>query len=270
MGQLDTGLLPEGGKARRVYLLLKGEIAAGRLTPGTSLPGEQKLAETHGVSRVTVRRALETLAADGLIEKRTGAGSVVTAKSDEAAISADIDDAHARRSCGWGARRRRGSCRSPTARRRRASRPALGLAEGQAVQTAVRVRLVGETPFSHLTTHVPEDIARNYSEADLATTPLFSLLERGGVDRAVADAVGLAPRSPRPDVAEALGRAGRLGTAVARRGRAGRRRAAGSSICPRSTGRTCSGSRCRWPASAPDGARHWEPVIGRESGRGGR
>ncbi len=42
---------------------------------------------------------------------------------------------------------------------------------------AVRVRLVEGQPFSHLTTHVPADIARNYSEADLANTPLLKLME---------------------------------------------------------------------------------------------
>jgi GntR family transcriptional regulator len=81
---------------------------------------------------------------------------------------------------------------------------ALGLGGADKVQTAVRVRLVEDRPFSHLTTHVPEDIARNYSEADLATTPLYKLLERGGVTVHAASQSVTATLAA-PDVAEALG-----------------------------------------------------------------
>ncbi|MEM1315779.1 MAG: UTRA domain-containing protein, partial [Pseudomonadota bacterium] len=81
---------------------------------------------------------------------------------------------------------------------------ALGLADGAVVQTAVRVRLLGDTPFSHLTTHVPEAIARDYTEADLATTPLFRLLERGGVKVDAADQTVTATLAA-PGPAEALG-----------------------------------------------------------------
>jgi GntR family transcriptional regulator len=66
--------LPEGGKARRVYLSLRDEISNGSLAPGARLPGEHRLAESFAVSRVTIRRALDALAADGWIEKRTGSG----------------------------------------------------------------------------------------------------------------------------------------------------------------------------------------------------
>jgi GntR family transcriptional regulator len=263
LGQLDTGLLPEGGKARRVYLLLKGEIAAGRLTPGTALPGEQKLAESHGVSRVTVRRALETLAADGLIEKRTGAGSVVTATRDEATISADMTTLIpqiVRMGRETTARLLSFSYGPPPPR----VASGLGLAEGQAVQTAVRVRLVGKTPFSHLTTHVPEDIARNYSEADLATTPLFSLFERGGVIvRSATQSVSATLAAP--DVAEALNvPVGSALLALTRivRDDAGRGVEHLSALYRPDLFRL----EMELARVGADGARHWEPVIGPGAG----
>ena len=73
--------LPEGGKARRVYLLLRDEMSNGTRSRPAALdwPGEHKLASRFDVSRITIRRALEALAADGWIEKRTGSGSVVLA-----------------------------------------------------------------------------------------------------------------------------------------------------------------------------------------------
>ena len=55
-------------KARRIYLLLRERILNGALEPGSRLPGELSIAAEYGVSRVTVRRALDNLAIDGLID----------------------------------------------------------------------------------------------------------------------------------------------------------------------------------------------------------
>lgn len=65
------------------YLQLAAEIRAdiqtGRLVPGDPLPTEHDLVERHGVSRFTVREALRQLAADGLVRRRRGSGTVVAA-----------------------------------------------------------------------------------------------------------------------------------------------------------------------------------------------
>src|SRR5215208_5565279 len=60
---------------------IRAAILGGRLEQGQRLPPERELAEQFGVSRVTVRDALRTLEAMGLIEVRVGArgGAFVTA-----------------------------------------------------------------------------------------------------------------------------------------------------------------------------------------------
>lgn len=195
--------LPEGGKARRVYLSLRDEISNGTLSPGARLPGEHKLAESFEVSRITIRRALDSLAADGWIEKRAGAGSIVLRRAaEEQRIAADFATLIPQLV---------EMDRTTTARllsfsygpATEAVADALGLAAGDRVQTAVRVRYFGEQPFSHLTTHVPEMIAESYDEADLATQPLFRLLERSGVAVASAHQTVTAALAV-PNVAEAL------------------------------------------------------------------
>ena len=179
--------LPEGGKARRVHLSLRDDISNGTFAPDAFLPSESRLSERFGVSRVTIRRALDTLASDGWIEKRTGAGSRVLARgSDAPQIAADMATLipqviEMERSTT--ARLLSFSYGMPPA----AVTEALGLAQGEQVQTAVRVRSCDGQPFSHLTTHVPQDIAQSYDEADLATQPLFRLLERSGVQIAGAN-----------------------------------------------------------------------------------
>jgi GntR family transcriptional regulator len=47
--------------------ILRDEIAAGRYAESGMLPSESQLQQTHGVSRGTVRRAIETLAHEGLV-----------------------------------------------------------------------------------------------------------------------------------------------------------------------------------------------------------
>lgn len=53
---------------------LRDRILAGEYPVGGVLPSEMELASLHGVSRRTVRTALATLARQGLVESRRGAG----------------------------------------------------------------------------------------------------------------------------------------------------------------------------------------------------
>ncbi len=58
---------------------LRGRIAAGEFAGGRLLPSEAELAEQFAASRVTVRRALEALHEEGLVDSRQGLGWFVAA-----------------------------------------------------------------------------------------------------------------------------------------------------------------------------------------------
>ncbi|WP_292057642.1 GntR family transcriptional regulator, partial [Brevundimonas sp. UBA5936] len=74
--QLNGWRGPDGEPAyRRLAEALKLIILDGRLSLNARLPGERRLAETLGVSRITVSAALDRLRADGFIVSRTGSGS---------------------------------------------------------------------------------------------------------------------------------------------------------------------------------------------------
>lgn len=62
---------------------MRRQIQGGELAPGTKLPSESELMETHGVSRITVRQALGVLRAEGLVQTGQGKGSFVV---DPAAV----------------------------------------------------------------------------------------------------------------------------------------------------------------------------------------
>ncbi|MFV0492678.1 MAG: GntR family transcriptional regulator [Pseudorhodobacter sp.] len=191
----------EGGKAQRVYLLLRNAILRGDHAVGQALPGELRLAEFHAVSRVTIRRAIDVLVEEGLIERRAGSGNVVVAQGMNQIVAdlASLMPHLVEMGQGTTARLLSYSYELPPP----PVAEALRLAPGQRAQRAVRVRQVADGPFSYLTTHVPEDIANTFSESDLATTPLFRLLERSGVTVGQARQSVSATLSA-PDVAEAL------------------------------------------------------------------
>ena len=199
-----TATLPEGAKAQRVYLSLKDQITEGRLADGEVLPGEQKLAERFGVSRVTVRRALESLAGSGLIERRAGSGTTVRhAPEGQRRAAMDFNTLMPQLvEMGQSTTARLLAFSYDQAPEVVAS--AMALAPEEKVQIAVRVRLADGVPFSHLTTYVPAQIAQNYSENDLATTPLFKLLERSGVQIKAAHQ-SVSATLAAPEVAEPLG-----------------------------------------------------------------
>jgi len=162
---------------RTVSLVLSDGIATGRYRLGESLPGEEALAKMFQVSRVTIRRALADLDAAGLIERKHGLGTFVKKKPDprdaspmnllvsQIAQAGKLDvEVIEFEYC------------VPA----ESVRDLLKLKAGQQAQRVVRMRRTKRRPIMHLTTYVPEAIARSYSRKDLERIPLHRLLARAG------------------------------------------------------------------------------------------
>jgi DNA-binding GntR family transcriptional regulator len=62
---------------RRLYELLRKQITDGIFRPGDILPSENNLCTQHGITRPTVRHALDALLHEGMIRKHKGKGSIV-------------------------------------------------------------------------------------------------------------------------------------------------------------------------------------------------
>lgn len=170
----------------QIYLIMRQRIVDGEFGTGGTLPSEQELAEFHGVSRITAKRALDELANDGLVVRERGRGTRVVEGRAGVKISGQGTGA-------FDALLAMGGETEVTVKEfgygpaEDDVAAALGLPVGTTVQRSVRVRSIGGDPFSHLTTYVPEDIGRRFEKSDLANTPLLALLERSGVTPATAD-----------------------------------------------------------------------------------
>lgn len=64
-------------KYQKVMLDLREKILTGIYPVDTKLPSEERLKEIYGVSRITIREAVNGLVADGIVEKVQGKGSFV-------------------------------------------------------------------------------------------------------------------------------------------------------------------------------------------------
>jgi GntR family transcriptional regulator len=190
-------------KARQVYLVLRDRIMSGAVVFGAKLPNENDLARAHGVSRVTVRRALGELQREHLIERRRSAGTRVVYRPQPSRMTADISGVLAN----LADMGRSTKVQLLSFDYVQASSPAgeaLRSGEHEMLQRSVRVRSIDGLPFSYLLAYVPERIGVTFSAKDLADHPLLELLERSGVkvERATQRiSAGLAA----PDVARALG-----------------------------------------------------------------
>ena len=80
------GSLEEQGRAplyQQLQRALRDAIAGNRLAADEALSPERDMAEEFGVSRITVRKALDALVAEGLLNRRQGAGTFVAARVEK-------------------------------------------------------------------------------------------------------------------------------------------------------------------------------------------
>lgn len=77
-GHFDGGA--SGPLYRQLQRHIAAALAAGELTPGDCLPAERDMAQMTGLSRVTVRKAIQELVATGQLVQRRGSGTYVAQK----------------------------------------------------------------------------------------------------------------------------------------------------------------------------------------------
>lgn len=82
----DIALDGEGPLHQQIRRAIARPILAGSWSPGRRIPSEHTLMERFGVSRMTVNRALASLAGEGLIERRRKLGTVVAPRRPERAV----------------------------------------------------------------------------------------------------------------------------------------------------------------------------------------
>lgn len=149
------------------------------LKVGQSIPSERQLASDLGVSRLTVRAALDDLVRDGYLDRRHGSGTYVTEpKIAQPLTLTSFTEDMRRRGMVAGSRTLELS-RMP-AGARLAHR--LHVSPEARVIRVKRLRLADSIPMAMEVLHVPEDLVPGLSRADFEGHSFYELLsERFGI-----------------------------------------------------------------------------------------
>jgi GntR family transcriptional regulator len=156
-------------KYAQIIAQIEQSIVDGDLEPGDRLPPERALAAEHGVSRMTVRQALQSLEARGLLRRAIGrnGGSFVAQPKVERDLGtfSGLSEQLARQGVVAGAR-------------------VLSAGEVDGAVEIVRVRLADGEPFAVERSSFPADRFRGLLQCDL-TGSLYELLGDAAPVRAV-------------------------------------------------------------------------------------
>lgn len=181
-------------------------MPAGKLPHGTRLPTEVELMRTHNVSRATVRKALDLLRHEGLIERFARRGTFVSPRPAATSWTAnsleDVLQLGSETQPEWFEWK---PIRSPAIARQ------LGISANDELFRLRSIRSHAHEPVYFLEAYVASHLGRRLSRSDLSSRMLFDVIEQKlGIpmpkaeeqisadvaDRKMARRLGVAPGAP--------------------------------------------------------------------------
>ncbi|HEY8352799.1 MAG TPA: GntR family transcriptional regulator [Sphingomonadales bacterium] len=193
----------------QIYVLLRDKILSGDYPKNSTIPSEHELERLYGVSRITAKRALDELAADGLVARQRGRGTRVIWSKQAPSVVGNVEGLF-ENVVMRGFKTEAELLEFEYGPASPAAAEALQIEPGVTVQRVVRLRKKDGQAFSYLITHVPEDIGRRFGPEALSNLPMLAVLEKHGVvirradegitailaDNATAPALGVQVGSP--------------------------------------------------------------------------
>ncbi len=166
-----------------LYYQLKEELMKKLISkqwlPGEKIPSEKELCQMYGVSRITVRKALDELERSGHLVRRQGKGTFVTNISMEQRLSKFYSFSEELKQRGL-----QEHCRIiqfdqvPATNEVAAS---LGLEPLDPVFKLTRLRLVDLTPYTLETSYIPVAVCPSLTEEVISTKGLYNSMRADGV-----------------------------------------------------------------------------------------
>ncbi len=160
----------------QVYQDLKSQIESGELAAGAQLPTEAELQKAYNVSRDTVRKALQKLEMEGVINRRAAIGTFVRPTKSIYALSSMSSFSEQMRS--------RGVIPSSdlesitlTADIREDIRAGLGLLPDEKCYLVKRIRRGGSVPMAFEETYIPAGLCPNIQKYIDENASLYDIYE---------------------------------------------------------------------------------------------
>src|SRR4051812_8310554 len=169
---------------KRIQNVIRKRIDSSELLPGDPVASERELARMHKVSLMTARHALAGLEREGLVERRRGAGTFVSAPKIH--FNKLMSYTEHMSSRGLAPRSRVLVAKIIEDEAEVAAR--LGLPSTSSLVKIERLRLTAEEPFALETVYLPASDFAEVVHAPLGRVSLFATLENDyGIELAYAD-----------------------------------------------------------------------------------
>jgi GntR family transcriptional regulator len=144
--------------------------------PGEQLPGELVLSQTYGVSRSTVRQALNALEQDGFVVRHQGKGTFVRLPKLEQRLARFYSFSEEIRAMGYTPSTVVLEFAQISADAALSSR--LRLDVGSAIYRIKRLRLASDDPFAVETSYIPAALFPNMTKEKVSESGLYSLMRQ--------------------------------------------------------------------------------------------
>lgn len=172
---------------RQIAEELRNRLIAGEFAAGKLLPSEASLGTSYSASRVTIRKALEVLREEGLVDSRQGFGWFAAADPLPQPLTglSTIESQLAKSG--------RRSGRQILDFQFVDAPPLVGPVLGERVLEVKRINLANGEPFARVTVWCREDLGAELSKADVEAASFYELLDtpiRGADQTIGAQSVG--------------------------------------------------------------------------------
>ena len=183
------------------YLVIRQRLLEGVYPPNKPIPSEEEIRREFSVSRVTIRRALAELEAEGLVRRRRGSGTYPVEQKADANARANISGLYENLiTLGLNTESRLVTYETITAPKflTRIDESFTG-----DVLHIDRIRQLNGEPFAFLESYIPANLADKIKESELGNQPIIMLLEMHGIAAVTAEQA-LSAAVADADVAAAL------------------------------------------------------------------
>ncbi|KRM95943.1 GntR family transcriptional regulator [Liquorilactobacillus aquaticus DSM 21051] len=156
---------------------IKRSIESGKWQIGDRIPSERELAVNFGVSRMTLRQAVQTLVEEGILERHVGSGTYVARQKVQEKMSGVTSFTELTKA--------QGKIPSSKTISYHIATPSLSemeklqLNEKEPVLRMERIRYADETPICFEVATVPQALVKKYNKEQV-TSSLYRVLEENG------------------------------------------------------------------------------------------
>lgn len=158
----------------QIHNRLRKTVEDGQWQIGDKIPSERELAVQFGVSRMTLRQAVQTLVEEGLLERRVGAGTYVANRKVQERMSGVTSFTELMEQAGKVPSSRTVSYHITTPSLSESEK--LQLTNDEQVLRMERIRFGNDEPICFEVATVPERLIRKFSKEDV-TNSLYRVLE---------------------------------------------------------------------------------------------